>query len=44
MLTVRFTPSAAGTQTLAGVFKLSVCSADTCEIEKPRLALAVTVR
>jgi hypothetical protein len=43
-LTVRFTPTAAGARTLAGVFKLSVCSDDTCEIEKPKLALAVTVR
>jgi hypothetical protein len=43
-LTVRFKPTAAGAQTLAGVFKLSVCSDDTCEIEKPRLELAVTVR
>jgi len=43
-LTLRFTPRAAGAQTLAGIFKLSVCSDDTCEIEKPRLALAVPVR
>jgi hypothetical protein len=43
-LTVRFKPTAAGAQTLAGVFKLSVCSDDTCEIERPRLELPVTVR
>jgi hypothetical protein len=43
-LTVRFRPAAPGTATLAGVFKLSVCSDATCEIEKPRLTLAVAVR
>jgi len=43
-LTVRFRPAAAGTTTVAGVFKLSVCSDDTCEIEKPRIELAVAVR
>ena len=42
-LTVRFTPTAAGAQTLAGVFKLSVCSDDTCEIETPTLELTVPV-
>jgi hypothetical protein len=43
-LTIRFKPTAAGPATLAGVFKLSVCSDDTCEIEKPKLELAVAVR
>lgn len=43
-LTVRFKPTAAGAQALAGVFKLSVCSDETCEIEKPKLSLAVAVR
>lgn len=42
-LTIRFRPQAAGTTKLAGVFKLSVCSDDTCEIEAPRLELAVPV-
>lgn len=42
-LTIRFRPEAAGTTKLAGVFKLSVCSGDTCEIEAPKLELAVPV-
>ncbi len=42
-LTVRFKPTAAGAQTLAGVFKLSVCSDETCEIEKPQITLKVAV-
>lgn len=43
-LTVRFRPSTAGTARVAGTFKLSVCSDDTCEIEAPRLAVEVAVR
>ena len=43
-LTIPFKPTAAGPQTLTGVFKLSVCSDDTCEIEKPTLSFAVAVR
>lgn len=43
-MTVRFRPSAAGTAKVAGTFKLSVCSDDTCEIETPRLELAIAVR
>ncbi len=43
-LTLRVKPTAAGPTTLAGVFKLSVCSDDTCEIEKPKIELAVAVR
>ena len=42
-LTIRFRPEDAGTTKLTGVFKLSVCSDDTCEIEAPRLELAVPV-
>jgi hypothetical protein len=43
-LTIKFRPDAAGTAQLAGTFKLSVCSEDTCEIEAPRIAFAVPVR
>jgi hypothetical protein len=43
-LTVRYQPTAAGAATLAGVLKLSVCSDETCEIEKPALAIPVAVR
>jgi hypothetical protein len=42
-MTIRFRPAAAGTARLAGQVKLSVCSDDTCEIETPRLELAVPV-
>jgi len=42
-MTVRFRPAAAGTAALVGTFKLSVCSDDTCEIETPRIELAVPV-
>jgi hypothetical protein len=43
-MTIKFRPAAPGTAKLAGTFKLSVCSADTCEIETPKLELAVPVR
>lgn len=43
-MTVVFRPAAAGTAHLAGTFKLSVCSDETCEIESPRLDVAVAVR
>ena len=42
-MTVKFRPAAAGTAVLVGTFKLSVCSDDTCEIETPRIELAVPV-
>jgi hypothetical protein len=42
-LTIKFRPPAAGTAKLAGQFKLSVCSDDTCEIETPKLELTVPV-
>src|SRR5262245_52488144 len=40
-MTVVFHPAAAGTAHLAGTFKLSVCSDETCEIESPKLDVAV---
>ena len=42
-LTVKFRPTGPGTARLVGTFKLSVCSDDTCEIETPRLELAIPV-
>ncbi|TMQ17700.1 MAG: hypothetical protein E6J91_09455 [Deltaproteobacteria bacterium] len=42
-LTVTFTPAAQGPARLVGTFKLSVCNDDTCEIETPRIELAVPV-
>jgi hypothetical protein len=44
MMTVTFRPTAPGTVQVAGTFKLSVCSDDTCEIESPRLALDIVVQ
>ena len=42
-MTVKFRPGAAGTAKLSGTFKLSVCSDDTCEIEAPKIELAIPV-
>ena len=42
-LTIQFRPAAPGLAKLAGTFKLSVCSDETCEIETPKLELAVPV-
>lgn len=42
-MTVKFHPAAAGTAKLVGTFKLCVCTDDTCEIETPRIELAVPV-
>jgi hypothetical protein len=46
-LTVRFKPSAEAlgrSVTIAGTYKLSVCSEQTCQIEQAKLALDVPVR
>lgn len=42
-MTVKFRPAAPGTAVLVGTFKLCVCSDETCEIETPRIELAVPV-
>jgi hypothetical protein len=42
-LTLTFHPAAPGTAKLVGTFKLSVCNADTCEIEAAKLELVVPV-
>jgi hypothetical protein len=42
-MTVRFKPSAAGDAKIAGTYKMSVCSADQCQIEVQPLALNVKV-
>lgn len=41
-MTVRFKP-AAGEQRVGGTFKMSVCSADQCQIEQAQVDLPVTV-
>lgn len=42
-MTVRFKPSAAGQAKVAGTYKMSVCSADQCQIEAQPIALNVPV-
>jgi RNA 3'-terminal phosphate cyclase len=42
-MTVRFKPTAAGEAKVAGTYKMSVCSADQCQIEIQPIALAVPV-
>lgn len=42
-MVVRFEPSEAKSLPLTGQFKLSVCSADACQIEVAKLSLAVPV-
>ena len=40
-MTVRFKPSAAGKTKITGTYKMSVCSADQCQIEEPSLDLVI---
>lgn len=40
-MTITFRPSKAGTLTLSGTFKLSVCSEDECAIDAPKIALTI---
>jgi hypothetical protein len=42
-LTVRFKPTAAGEARVSGTYKMSVCSAENCQIETPTVTLAVPV-
>lgn len=42
-MTVRFKAASAGEAKVAGKYKLSVCSADQCQIEEPTLDLTVPV-
>jgi hypothetical protein len=43
LLTVRFKPTAPGEAKVAGKYKLSVCSADRCQIDEAMVDLAVPV-
>jgi hypothetical protein len=43
-LTVRFTPKAPGETTVGGTFKMSVCSAESCQIEQQPVSVAVAVQ
>lgn len=42
-LTVHFKPAKPGALTLTGTFKLSVCSAQNCQLETSELSIPVTV-
>ncbi len=42
-MTVRFTPAAPGPATIGGVFRLSVCSGATCQLEQSRVSAAIAV-
>ena len=42
-MTVKFRADAAGKINVSGLFKLSVCSADLCKIERPKISFAVPV-
>jgi hypothetical protein len=43
IMTVAFRPTDRGQKTVGGTFKLSVCSAQTCQLEQQPLKAAVTV-
>lgn len=40
-MTVKFKPASAGKTKIAGTYKMSVCSADQCQIEEPSLELVI---
>ena len=42
-MTVRFKPSSRGNVTIAGLFKLSVCSAQNCQLDQANVAIPVAV-
>jgi len=42
-LTVRFKPQKAGDAVVSGTYKLSVCSADQCQIEQQKVSLTIPV-
>lgn len=42
-MTVRFKPAAAGEAKVSGTYKMSVCSADQCQIEQQPVSLGVPV-
>jgi hypothetical protein len=42
-MTVRFKPTAAGEARVSGTYKMSVCSAENCQIETQAVTLAVPV-
>jgi hypothetical protein len=43
-MTVKFTPAAAGDKTISGTFKVSVCSAENCLLEQPKVSAVVAAK
>jgi hypothetical protein len=43
-MSVRFTPAAPGDKTIAGAFKVSVCSAENCLLEQPKVTAVVAAK
>ena len=43
-MTIKFKPANKGAVTIGGVFKLSVCSAQNCQLETANVSIPVTVR
>jgi hypothetical protein len=43
-MTVAFRPNGAGSKTVAGTFKLSVCSAQSCQLEQQAVTTTVAVQ
>jgi hypothetical protein len=43
-MSVRFTPAAAGDKTISGTFKVSVCSAENCLLEQPKVLAVVAAK
>ena len=41
-MTIQLRAQAAGTHTVSGTFKLSVCTKDVCKIESPKISFAVS--
>ncbi len=44
VLSIAFRPATSGSKTVAGMFKLSVCSAATCQLEQQPISTTVAVR
>jgi len=43
-MTVKFTPASSGPSTIAGLLKVSVCSAESCLLEQPRVSTVVAAK
>jgi hypothetical protein len=43
-MSVKFTPAAAGDKTISGTFKVSVCSAENCVLDQPKVSAVVAAK